>query len=81
VVSHQLLCVDCKLDDSVKKLWVLEAIGVSPCVEDNDERNPVLESFDRDVVFENGRYTTSLPWRTGYQDTLLDNELLARKRL
>lgn len=79
ITSHILRC-DAKpnvtedMDATLRMFWELESLGI------NDTDSTVLEDFDREVVFENGRYQVSLPWKKSH-DALPDNYNLSKKRL
>ena len=52
-----------KLNESLKRFWELEAIGVPTLNEDL-----VHEKFVQEITFKDGRYEVSLPWRENSQD-------------
>ena len=67
---------DClkKLYDRLHSFWNLESLGVSV------EEDPLLEEFNNNIHFKEGRYEVSLPWR-GSHAPLPMNYQLAAKRL
>ena len=67
-------CTDATFDDTLKKFWDLEAIGIKA------EESSVYEEFTQNVVFRNGRYCVHLPWK-GYHPPLPDNFNLCQTRL
>ena len=76
-VSHQLLCFDLVSDQTVSRFWDLDAVGIL----DQAVDDPVLAKFRQDIMFEQGRYQVSLPWKEGAKQRLQNNEKLARARL
>ncbi|KAL5474082.1 hypothetical protein EMCRGX_G028656 [Ephydatia muelleri] len=67
-------CTDATLDDTLKKFWDLEAIGIKA------EESSVYEEFTQNVVFQDGRYSVHLPWKS-YHPPLPDNFNLCQTRL
>eukprot|EP00731_Ephydatia_muelleri_P027563 Em0019g436a len=67
-------CTDATLDDTLKKFWDLEAIGTKA------EESSVYEEFTQNVVFQDGRYSVHLPWKS-YHPPLPDNFNLCQTRL
>lgn len=65
---------DATLDDTLKKFWDLEAIGIKT------EESSVYEEFTQNIVFHDGRYCVHLPWK-GYHPPLPDNFNLCQTRL
>ncbi|KAL1480900.1 hypothetical protein MTO96_050654, partial [Rhipicephalus appendiculatus] len=68
-------------DEILRRFWDLESIGIMPA--DNTptkEKNTVLERFDQEVTFFNGRYQVALPWKESCGQ-LDDNRMQAMKRL
>ena len=63
-----------RLDATLKKFWELESLGI------NSDESSVLENFDDEVSFQNGRYQVSLPWKQPHP-ILPDNYHLSKKRL
>ena len=62
------------LDDRLHSFWSLESLGVS------DEKDPLLEEFNNNICFKEGRYEVTLPWRESHSP-LPTNYQLAAKRL
>ena len=62
------------LDDTLKKFWDLETIGIKT------EESSVYEEFMQNIVFRDGRYCVHLPWK-GYHPPLPDNFNLCQTRL
>ena len=67
-------CTDASLDDTLKKFWNLEAIGINP------EESSVYDDFMHTITFQNGRYCVRLPWKS-YHPPLPDNYNLCQKKL
>ena len=67
--------VDERLDDIVQKFWRLDEIETSG----SDEKD-VLEKFKETLIFKNGRYSVSLPWKET-TSILADNFQLCKARL
>ena len=67
-------CTDATLNDTLKKFWDLEAIGIKA------EESSVYEEFTQNVVFQDGRYSVHLPWKS-YHPPLPDNFNLCQTRL
>ena len=65
----------------IQKMWDLESIGILG--EERDmptaEQEKALESFNKDIKFEGGRYEVSLPWKN--KALLMANEEEALGRL
>lgn len=78
-----LFCHSELSDIDVRHLWDLETIGIRPCEEEIDTVGmPFLDSFQKDISFENGRYSVKLPWKNdSCKETLLNNHDHALKRL
>ena len=78
----QLLCVHDISEHTIRNFWDLESIGISPkeVVDPPTVVDPVLSQFNESVKWVDGRYEVSLPWNSKRGD-LLNNEVLARKRL
>ena len=67
------------LDDQMKQMWTLDAIGIK----DNEltkEEAESIQEFDKGISFENNRYVTRLPWRRNHAP-LPTNLFLAKNRL
>ena len=61
-------------------MWDLDTIGISPSEE--SAKSKVLEDFEGEVRFENGRYTVRLPWKDEEtKTTLVENRVIAERRL
>ena len=67
-------CANATLDDTLKKFWDLEAIGIKA------EESSVYEELTQNVVFWDGRYCVHLPWKS-YHPPLPDNFNLCQTRL
>ena len=51
------------IDENLRKLWSLEAIGIN--VEDLSNQDKLLvEKLEKGLRYENGRYYARLPWKT-----------------
>lgn len=77
-------CGEEQLNDTLKKFWDLESIGLKP-VETTASTNPleatVLQNFKNTLVYNDGRYEVSLPaWKEG-KVALKDNYKQAESRL
>ena len=62
------------------RFWDLESIGISDS-KNNLLQDPVLSDFEKTVVFRDGCYEVSLPWKPNKIRLLQDNCLSAKKRL
>jgi hypothetical protein len=79
-LSHQLVCLNDIPENTLRKFWDLDAIGTSKNEENTTD--PVLEKFEQTVVYKEGRYEVSLPWKENFKpEKLINNENLARRRL
>ncbi|XP_067039040.1 uncharacterized protein [Acropora muricata] len=58
--STHVLRVDSRSNDTLyedfEKLWDLDSIGIR-------EKDTVLEAFEKNVIFQDGRYSVHLPWK------------------
>lgn len=81
--SSQLLCISKVSDADMSKFWDLETIGINSNKEcKEDIRNKVVHEYSDKIKFVNGRYEVHLPWKeNAIKDTLMSNELHAKKRL
>jgi hypothetical protein len=64
----------CDADENLKRFWELESMGINP------REESVQTRFTQEIVFKNGRYEVSLPWREGHQ-ALPDNYVPCVRRL
>ena len=78
VVSHQMLCFDNMSDQRLRSFWDLESIGIDG---KDSVVDPVLENFQQNLQYVEGKYEVGLPWKSSMRDKLLNNERLARVRL
>jgi hypothetical protein len=62
------------LDEQLRSFWELESLGVQP------EEKTLYDEFTNHVVFRDGRYQVSLPWKE-FHEPLPDNCSLSVKRL
>ena len=73
--SVQLLCIGDVSDSDVRKFWEID-------YEISKVDSPVLEEFNRNVNFDNGRYVVALPWtKTSKGEVLVNNFEMAVNRL
>ena len=80
-LSAQLLCIHDIPESTIRNLWSLESVGISPKEnEDSLENDPVLSHFSENVKLVDGRYEVALPWNKNKCD-LLDNEHVAHRRM
>ena len=63
-------------DSTLQKFWDLASIGINEKVD--VEIDPILQEFEKTVVFHDDRYEVTLPWKSGFVDKLQDNEMQAR---
>ena len=78
-ITHQLFCTGVS-EAGLKSFWDLESVGI--CEKQSSVVDPVLEEFNKNVQFVDGRYSVSLPWKAEEErPRLLDNEKLTRARL
>ena len=78
--SQVLFCQTELSDGLIRNMWDLDTIGISPSEE--SAKSKVLEDFEREVRFENGRYTVRLPWKDEEtKTTLVENRVIAERRL
>ena len=65
---------------SLEDFWSLEAIGIkdTPYTKDDDF---ALERFNTTILFQNGRYQITWPWKSGHKCYLPDNLCLAFGRM
>ena len=73
VVDYYQESIDKNIEQRVNHLFELEALGIT-------ELDSVLETFVKDIQFENNHYTVKLPWRE-HHDVLPDNFDLSAGRL
>ena len=76
--TSQLLCLGDIHEQSLRRLWSLEGIGVRDPEEGDSE---VMKDFSASVVRADGRYEVALPWKAGGADQLTDNRPAAEARL
>ena len=77
----QLLCSQDIPESTIRNMWSLESVGISPKEnEDSLENDPMLSHFSANVKLIDGRYEVALPWNRNKCD-LLENEHLAQRRL
>ena len=80
-LSAQLLCIHDIPESTIRNLWSLESVGISPKEnEDSLENDPLLSHFSENVKLVDGRYEVALPWNKNKCD-LLDNEHVAQRRM
>ncbi|XP_064470123.1 uncharacterized protein LOC135384870 [Ornithodoros turicata] len=73
------VCVD--PDDVLEKFWKLESIGIADVTTNNNEHDTaVLEEFQRNIRYVDGRYEVALPWKPRTEE-LEDNFEEANRRL
>ena len=78
--SQVLFCQTELSDGLIRNMWDLDTIGISPSEE--SAKSKVLEDFEGEVRFENGRYTVRLPWKDEEtKTTLVENRVIAERRL
>ena len=68
--SFQLLIHSDLADDSLRRLWTLDAVGISG--QEDMPEDPVWKKFKEDLEFVGGRYSVALPWKEDRRD-LKDN--------
>ncbi|XP_064479197.1 uncharacterized protein LOC135392413 [Ornithodoros turicata] len=68
-----------ELNEMMERIWDLDSIGIRADEAENRECNPVVEEFEKSIVFEHGRYMVALPWKT--EASIGDNKRIAEKRL
>ena len=67
-------------DNFVESLWDLDSVGLAATEVNVDDKT--LRKFNDSILFSEGRYVVSLPWKEdGVKDTLLCNYRQAHKRL
>lgn len=64
-----------------ENMWELDSIGISGSEEKCNDDQMILDKFEQNITFEDGRYNVSLPWKNGTKNMLLNNEVVAKKRL
>ncbi|KAK3731737.1 hypothetical protein RRG08_035406 [Elysia crispata] len=78
--SQVLFCQTELSDGLIRNMWDLDTIGISPSEE--SAKSKVLEDFEGEVRFENGRYTVKLPWKDEEtKTTLVENRVITERRL
>lgn len=80
-LSRQFLCLQDLSENTVRRFWELDSIGVSSnhCIAPQDK---VLEEFNKTVQYKDGRYEVALPWKKGEKVAeLLNNKKEAQIRL
>ena len=69
-----------KNDNLIESLWDLDSVGLASTEVNVDDK--ILNKFNDSILFSEGRYVISLPWKEGgVKDTLLCNYRQAHKRL
>ena len=66
--------------NSLEDFWSLEAIGIKDTPYTNDD-DVALERFNTTILFQNGRYQITWPWKSGHKCYLPDNLSLAFGRM
>ena len=77
------VCSEDQLNDTLKKFWDLESIGVKPVemtASTSHKEAMVLQTFKNTLVRKDGRYEVSLPWKEE-KAALKDNYKQAESRL
>ena len=62
------------MDVTLKRFWELESLGI------RSDENSVYDEFQDSIIFKNGRYQVSLPWKKPHP-ILPNNYDLSKKRL
>ena len=73
-IDSQEVKADEGMDLTLQQFWDLESLGI------RSDETSTLENFDETIVFKNGHYEVSLPWKETHP-YLPDNYELSRKRL
>ena len=80
ITTTHLLRVDDKpvestqLAEQLRSFWELESLGIC------EEEKTLYDEFASNIVFQDGRYQVSLPWKE-FHEPLADNYLLSVRRL
>ena len=73
-INYSFLCKSDTPDRLCHILWDLDVVGVNVNeVSFDASKDPVFKNFEESVFFEDGRYTVSLPWKSGMQHRLESN--------
>ena len=62
------------LDEQLRSFWELESLGI------HEEERTLYDDFTSKIMFQDGRYKVSLPWKE-FHEPLSDNYILSLKRL
>ena len=76
--AASLLCIGDLHEESLRRLWSLEEIGIR---EPNEDDSGLLTWFDQSVTKVDGRYEVGLPWKEGGTERLQQNRPSAEARL
>ena len=71
VISHKMLCFNNMSDQCLRLFWDFKSIGIDG---KDSVVDPVLEKFQQNLQYVDGRYEVRLPWKSNMKDTLLNNE-------
>ena len=78
----QFLCISKASDLDVAIFWDLESVGMSPKESDEYEFDAVLQDFNENVQYFQGRYEVALSWKSkSAESDLMDNVNNDNKRL
>ena len=61
-----------RMDSTLRMFWELESLGI------NNKDSSVQEDFDSEIMFKDGHYQGTLPWKESH-DALPDNYHLSKK--
>lgn len=73
-IDSQEAQTDTGMDQTLQQFWDLEALGI------RSDETSTLENFDESIVFKNGHYEVSLPWKETHR-YFPDNYELSKKQL
>ena len=81
-MTMQFLCISKFTDDELSNFWSLESIGINIKDTEASQNSYILEKFNEEISFSNGRYEVALPWKIDSgKNSLLNNEGIAKKLL
>ncbi|GFX06701.1 integrase catalytic domain-containing protein [Trichonephila clavipes] len=65
----------------IETFWQLENLGIEPVNENlNSNDDKILQEFEENIQFRDGRYVVQLPWKENLKESLDNNYEIAYER-
>ncbi|GFU42597.1 integrase catalytic domain-containing protein [Nephila pilipes] len=69
------------ISKQLEAFWQLENLGIEPVNENlNCKDNKILQEFEENIQFRDGRYVVKLPWKDNLKESLDNNYEIAHER-